>query len=75
MWHCREGGGSGLLDCKEWRTAASGTHRQFYGGPPMQVLCFGVRREFAYWTASEDQYAANRLTAEQIAADILKSLG
>lgn len=45
---------------------------RYYGGTDMRVLNYGIRKEFADRYAVEDLMKANRLTDEQITADIRK---
>lgn len=45
---------------------------RFYGESEMRVMCRGIRKEFIDRYNVREEYAANRLTPEQISNDILK---
>ncbi len=47
---------------------------RYYGGTDMRVLNYGIRKEFADRYVAEELMKANRLTDEQITADILDKL-
>lgn len=45
---------------------------RFYGSMPMNVLCYGVRKEFVDGYKYDEILKANRLTSPQIVEDILR---
>ena len=47
---------------------------RYYGESEMRVMCRGVRKEFIDRYNVGEEYAANRLTPDQITADILEIL-
>lgn len=47
---------------------------RFYGESEMRVMCRGIRKEFIDRYNVGEEYAANRLTPDQITADILEIL-
>ncbi len=45
---------------------------RFYGSMPMNVLCYGVRKEFVDGYKYDEILKANRLTSPQIVEDVMR---